>query len=336
MLNRRLNLAQQQPTPLAAAAAAAPLSQNQQYISQGLNKLRESLVNFRIEESSSCGDLYVYTNKKQIYLLKLEEIYDTNNSLTSSSQQQPQQTSQQTSTLSTSQQNQLLLTTVSTTLMTDDGDADHNKLTSQQLGKIVSGGSALSRRPSHASINDASNSMLINDVTLTNKYTGKTQNLSGGVVQATQSLTNAVAASSNQLNQPVRNNPEYIRLSVYGLQEPDEDMKQTLCKTLQAELDYWLLMRMCSSIEKNTYKTTSAQHPDKINDEDLVFFKQICDNYFEFELPLPFVFNFNRTLRENFFYFVKQTFNSSFKTIDAPAVYTLSSQALKLSNPEIK
>lgn len=295
------------------------------------------MVNFRIEESSSCGDLYVYTNKKQIYLLKLEEIYDTYNSLTSSSQQQPQQQQQQqTSTLSTSQQNQLLLTTVSTTLMTDDGDADHNKLTSQQLGKILSGGSALSRRPSHASINDASNSMLINDVTLTNKYTGKTQNLSGGVVQATQSLTNAVAASSNQLNQPVRNNPEYIRLSVYGLQEPDEDMKQTLCKTLQAELDYWLLMRMCSSIEKNTYKTTSAQHPDKINDEDLVFFKQICDNYFEFELPLPFVFNFNRTLRENFFYFVKQTFNSSFKTIDAQAVYTLSSQALKLSNPEIK
>lgn len=131
----------------------------------------------------------------------------------------------------------------------------------------------------------------------------------------------------------------YIRLSVYGLQEPDEDMKQTLCKTLQAELDNWLLTRMCNSIEKNTYKTTSAQHPDKITDEDLVFFKQICDNYFEFELPLPFVFNFNRTLRENFFYFVKQTFNGSFKSIDAPAIYSLPIQPtamVKRSNSETK
>lgn len=125
-------------------------------------------------------------------------------------------------------------------------------------------------------------------------------------------------------------------MSVYGLEEPDLAMKDTLIKMLQAELDYWLLIRMCNSIEKNTYKTTSAQHPDKITDEDLAFFKQICDYYFEYELPLPFVFNFNRTLRENFFHFIKQTFNSSFKSIDAPPIYTLSGQFVKRSNSETK
>jgi hypothetical protein len=287
-------------------------------------------VNFRIEESSNCGDLYVYTNKKQIYLLKLEEIYDTSSSGGNAMGVTP-------NTLSTSQQNQSLLTTVSSSSMLIDNDnettsLDLNERAMQRQGKLTGGGGVgLSRRPSHASISDA-----YNDVTLTSstsKYPSKSQNLSGGVVQATASLTNAVA---NQASQPPRNNPEYIRLSVYGLQEPDDEMKNTLCRTLQAELDYWLLIRMCNSIEKNTYKTTSAQHPDKITDEDLVFFKQICDNYFEYELPLPFVFNFNRTLRENFFYFVKQMFNANFKSIDAPPAYNLPGYVVKRSNSETK
>ena len=62
-----LILPQQQ---LHTAAAA-----QQQFISQGLNKLQDSLVNFRIAESNS-GDLYVYTKKNEIFLLKLEEVYE--------------------------------------------------------------------------------------------------------------------------------------------------------------------------------------------------------------------------------------------------------------------
>lgn len=50
----------------------------QQFISQGLKKLQEYLVNFRIEESNS-GDLYVYTRKNEIFLLKLEEVYEIPN-----------------------------------------------------------------------------------------------------------------------------------------------------------------------------------------------------------------------------------------------------------------
>ncbi len=50
----------------------------QQFISQGLKKLQEYLVNFRIEESSS-GDLYVYTRKNEIFLLRLEEVYEIPN-----------------------------------------------------------------------------------------------------------------------------------------------------------------------------------------------------------------------------------------------------------------
>ena len=49
----------------------------QQTTSQGLKKLQEFLVNFRIEEAS-CEDLYVYTKNNEIFLLKLEEVYETN------------------------------------------------------------------------------------------------------------------------------------------------------------------------------------------------------------------------------------------------------------------
>ncbi|CAF0823180.1 unnamed protein product [Brachionus calyciflorus] len=217
-------------------------------ISQGLNKLRECLNNFKIYEST-CGDLYVYTRNDQIFLLKLEECCDE----------------------------------------------DERR------------GSILSRRPSYASINDTEQSVVITNRSSTHGL----RNPSGGgggpaQVQTPQTQT-----------QQKSNPPEAVKLSVYGLEEPDDEMKKDLCKTLQSELDYWLLNRMCTAIEKNTYKTTSQMHPDKITDEDLHFFKQISDNTFDYELTLPFVFNFNRTLRENFIFFLKQVFNTKFKSIDS-------------------
>ncbi len=164
--------------------------------------------------------------------------------------------------------------------------------------------SIMSRRSSHINVADA----------IEARAAIKSQNLSGDSTVNNSSSTNNILGTGiqSQHSSP----PDYIRLNVFGLQDPDEEMKRFLCKTLQSELDYLLLIKMCSSIDKDTYKTTSAQHPDKITDEDLQFFKQICDNYFDYEIPLPFVFNFNRTLRENFFYFVKQIFNTNFKSID--------------------
>lgn len=140
----------------------------------------------------------------------------------------------------------------------------------------------------------------------------KSQNLSGGQNHGVQNQT---PINSSQI-QSKQNPPEYVKLSVFALEEPDDEMKKDLCKTLQSELDYWVLNKMCTNIEKNTYKATSQQHLERITDEDLTFFRQVSDNTFDYELSLPFVFNFNRTLRENFFFFVKQVFNSNFKAID--------------------
>lgn len=185
------------------------------------------MINFRIDESSDCGDLYVYTKKKQIYLLKLEEIYETTTTTTQSVQ------TGTTPTLSTSQQNQSLLTTANSnnatqmssvlfddnSLVVNENSFDLNeksinasliKLNNQQqpqqqqsnrLGSTT--GAMLSRRPSYASISDTSN-----DATLTTeKYTNKSQNLSGGI-QATQSLTNTVTSSNQSASMPQKPNPE--------------------------------------------------------------------------------------------------------------------------------
>jgi len=107
----------------------------------------------------------------------------------------------------------------------------------------------------------------------------KTQNLSGGSTNNNNNISNTLNTTpinSNFQHSSMfsRQNPEYIKLSVYGLTEPDDSMKSDLCRTLQSELDCLLLAKMCKSIEKNTFKTTSAQHPDKVS-MNLFFNKQI-------------------------------------------------------------
>jgi len=239
-------------------------------------------MNFRIEESTS-GDLYVYTRKDENFLLKLDEVYKVPNQ----QQQQQQNNSDQPATTTTG---------VSRRPSFAGPDFHEPKQRSQNL----SGGSINSSAATITGLN-ASNQLLM---------------------QTTTSLNSTLVSGTALTASGRLSVPEYIRLSVYGLTEPDEEMKQDLCKTLQSELDYSLLIKMCNSIDKNTYKTTSAQHPDKITEEDLTFFKQICENYFDCEIALPFIFNFSRTMRENFFFFVKQIFNASFKAIDAVPAYS--------------
>ena len=280
-----------------------PQDQQTHFISQGLKKLQESLVNFKIEEST-CGDLYVYTRKDEIFLLRLEEVYEIEAS--NSTNDSP-------------------VTSMPHESTNDSSSVGHAKPLNLSL-KLNSG---VSRRPSLAGADQEASKFNPNL-----SYGGRAHHPSGGSINSTMTVTgltnnqllhNALLNNTlthipaNSSGSSQRPNPEYIRLSVYGLNEPDEEMKQDLCKNLQTELDYWLLLKMCNSIDKNTYKTTSAQHPDKITDEDLTFFKQICENYFDFEIPLPFIFNFHRTMREKFFFYIKQIFNSNFKAIDAPA-----------------
>jgi hypothetical protein len=273
------------------------VSSSSQTISLGLKKLRESLVNFKIDETTH-SDMYVYTRNSEIYLLTLEEIFDSCQTTT-------------TTTATPTSANSNVFAAEADTSSKDEqaASAVRNSAAQQQQQRS----SIMSRGSSHINIADMIDA----------KASIKSQNLSGDSSSATfnnNSSTNNILGTgmlSGQHSSP----PDYIRLNVFGLQDPDEEMKRFLCKTLQSELDYWLLIKMCNSIEKNTYKTTSAQHPDKITDEDLQFFKQTCDNYFDYEIPLPFVFNFNRTLRENFFYFVKQIFNANFKSIDPLPTY---------------
>lgn len=132
-------------------------------ISQGLNKLRECLNNFKIYESTS-GDLYVYTRNDQNFLLKLEPCCDE----------------------------------------------DERR------------GSILSRRPSYASINDTEQNVVITNRSSTHGL----RNPSGG---------GSVAQVQTPQTQQKSNPPEAVKLSVYGLEEPDDEMKKDLCKTLQSE-----------------------------------------------------------------------------------------------------
>ena len=244
-----------------------------QVISVGLKILRESLVNFKIDETP-CDNLYVYTRNSEIYLLTLEEVYENQSSNNNNA------------------------------FTEDTLSAEDTVVKNLRLNNL------LSRRSSHTShVN------MVEILEERKMATNKTQNLSGEGSIANNNSSNNILGTTG-VPAAHRTSPDYIRLNLFGLQDPDEEMKHFLCKILQSELDYWLLIKMCKSIEMNTYKTTSAQHPDKITDEDLQFFKTICENYFDYEIPLPFVFNFNKVLRENFFYFVKQIFNANFKSID--------------------
>ena len=282
----------------------------QLHVSEGLIKLRETLHNFKIFEAA-CDDLYFYTtNKNEIFLLKLEEVYDGHHNTPQS--------------ILINESNPLTL-----------GNEMPSELSVSLAGKSIGQTkmTQLSRRPSYASINDSEVKNITAAATATSSsgMINRLHNLSGGSMssnvnvsqssappaQNTSGLNNTLIAGSviggSSLSVSQRLNPDYIKLKVYGLNEPDERMKNELCRKLQSALDHLLLFKMCNSIEKNTYKTTSAQHPDKITDEDISFIKQISENYFDYELPLPFAFNFNRTMRESFCFFIRQIFNCNFK-----------------------
>ena len=112
-------------------------SQQQAFISQGFKKLQESLVNFRIDESN-CGDLYVYTRKNEIYLLKLEEVYEN----------QAAQTNQPNVSVVSQNQN---LTSFNDNSVEMSGSYAKAQQQQNQQSKL----NMLSRRPSYASIADS-------------------------------------------------------------------------------------------------------------------------------------------------------------------------------------
>jgi hypothetical protein len=294
--------------------------QQQQYISVGLKRLRDSLANFKFDDTAIYDDMFVYKTNNEIYMLTLEEIYD---------QQQLQNGYLSNNTFSSSLMND---DNSSTNTLVDETISSLNRSTKQQQQQSSS--SSLSRRSSYLNILDGlayeSNTQNRGSTLLSNT---KSHNLSGDNPSNNNSsaniLTSAVINTNVVYSQ--RACPELIRLNVYGLQPPDDEIKKYLSKTLQYELDSYLLIKMCNSIDKNTYKT-SSQHPDKIIDDDLVYFKQIRDHFFEYEIALPFVFNFNRVLRENFLYFVKQIFNSNFKSLDPTSHTNFLNNALLTEN----
>jgi hypothetical protein len=109
------------------------------YISHGLKKLQECkyLANFKIEDSD-CGDLYVYTHQTEIFILKLEEIYET----TTRNSTTPHHNSN-TNISSSQQQNQQITNNDTSTSMNLQGSTGRTPSTS-----------LLSRRPSYASMNE--------------------------------------------------------------------------------------------------------------------------------------------------------------------------------------
>ncbi|CAF1012668.1 unnamed protein product [Brachionus calyciflorus] len=98
-------------------------------------------------------------------------------------------------------------------------------------------GSILSRRPSYASINDTEQNVIINL-----SSTHDLRNPSGGA----NTHGPEVQTPQSQIQQKL-NPPEVVKLSVYGLEKLDEEMKKYLYKTLQSELDYWLLKNLMSN-----------------------------------------------------------------------------------------
>jgi hypothetical protein len=310
--------------------------------SLGLKKLKECLNNFKIDDTPMNNDIYVYKRNNEIYLLTLKEIYSTTENITSSQDQFNQASANKNNNnndiLNSTGNNETSTASIPSAVAADESlplnfshsmddyeqttgsvatatvalgqpasslGQSHNETTlSRQSSNIV-----ISRRQSSANVDDFKSKSSIFNPTM----------IAGSMISQQQQQSN-VASS-------VR--PDSIKLCLYGLNEPDDEFKQELCKMLQMELDHWLLVKICSSIERNSYKTASMQHPDRLVDEDIVFLKQIADSYNDFELSIPFIFNLNKTLRDYFFYYVRHIFNINFKSMDVYSATTGQQQQAK-------
>jgi hypothetical protein len=131
----------------------------QQQQSQGLKKLQEALINFKIDEAN-CEDLYVYTKNNEIYLLKIEEVYDnTNNAstataITTTINSIPTQSNQKNQNLNDQTINNSL--NDNSVSVNDSSIEINEKLISASFAKIQQQQklNMLSRRPSYGSIQD--------------------------------------------------------------------------------------------------------------------------------------------------------------------------------------
>ena len=148
-------------------------SQQQQHQqSQGLKKLQESLINFKIEESN-CEDLYVYTKKNEIFLLKLEEVYEASsnaNTGTALSSSAPSSQNVNIQNVNTPNQEQSLINSMlnDNSLCVNDSSVEINeksisastyaKIQQQQQQQQQNKLSMLSRRPSYGSVQDIDSS----------------------------------------------------------------------------------------------------------------------------------------------------------------------------------
>ena len=246
----------------------------------GLQKLKEYLQNFKIDDTSH-GDTYVYELQKDMYLLTLHEIENP---------------TPQTPTTAVTQ----------SVANVDDNLVDNDEINALYVTHSVddihltTGAFGISRRQSYANPDEPK--LNLNNVNIINNYNSASNNsnISG-------SITNISAISSK---------PDFIKLSLFGLTEPSNEFKDSLCKTLQTELDCCLIEKFWASIDKNNFKTTSAQHPDKILEDDITFIKNISDNYFDEEISIPTIFNLNKQLRDQFFYYIRFILNTNFKAMD--------------------
>jgi hypothetical protein len=271
--------------------------------SHGLKKLRECLCNFKIDDTPRNDDIYVYKRNNEIYLLTLREIYSNESQEPLASKNDVMNSTGNNeagaATPNAANADESLL---SLSHSMDDYEAMQSLNINEAVQSRQSSNIAISRRQSNATVED---------------FKVKPSNV-------------AVLQQVPQV-QPPSLRPDSIKLCLYGLNEPDDEFKQELCKMLQMELDNSLLVKICGSIERNSYKTASLQHPDRLIDEDIQFLKQISDSYIDLELPMPFIFNLNKTLRDHFFYYVRHIFNINFKSMDVNSSQTKTQSVPKTS-----